>query len=69
MQNQAGATFTVKPEREHAQVSLVEQISAKIKTFVEAFKGLDTRQQKAQLQTILKTATVYRDGRVELEFR
>jgi hypothetical protein len=40
-----------------------------IKTFVEAFQSLDVRQQKAQLQTILKAATVYKDGRIELEFR
>jgi hypothetical protein len=42
-------------EREHAQTSLVEQMPGKIKTFVEAFQGLDISQRKAQLQTILKT--------------
>jgi hypothetical protein len=36
-------------EREHAQESMVEQVPTKIKTFVEAFQGLDSRQQKAQL--------------------
>ena len=30
---------------------------------------MDIRQQKAQLQTILKAAHIYRDGRIELEFR
>jgi hypothetical protein len=40
-----------------------------VKTFVQAFQGLEPRQQKAQLQTILKAATVYKDGRIELEFR
>jgi hypothetical protein len=52
-----------------AQASLVEQVPAKIKTFVEDLQGLDPRQRKAQLQTILKTARIYRDGRIELEFR
>ncbi len=40
-----------------------------IKTFEEAFQSLDLRQQKAQLQTILKSAQVYKDGKIELEFR
>ena len=35
----------------------------------EAFQSVDIRQQKAQLQTILKAANVYKDGRIELEFR
>ena len=34
---------------------------------MEAFQSLEPRQQKAQLQTILKAATVYNDGRIELE--
>ena len=37
--------------------------------FMEAFQAMDLRQQKAQLQIILKAAHVYRDGRIELEFR
>jgi Ca2+-binding EF-hand superfamily protein len=40
-----------------------------IKTFEEAFHSLELRQQKAQLQTILKAAHVYKDGKIELEFR
>ena len=40
-----------------------------IKEFIEAFQEMDVRQQKAKLQTLLKTAYIYRDGRVELEFR
>jgi hypothetical protein len=35
----------------------------------EAFQSLEPRQQKAQLETILKVATIYKDGRIELEFR
>jgi len=40
-----------------------------IQAFEEAFQNLDIRQQKAQLQTILKAAHVYKDGKIELEFR
>ena len=55
--------------QERARSSLVEQVPRAVKTFIEAFQTMDTRQQKAQLQTILKAAHVYRDGRIELEFR
>ena len=51
--------------QEHARASLVEQVPQAVRTFVEAFQMMDPRQQKAQLQTILKTAHVYRDGREE----
>jgi site-specific DNA recombinase len=52
-----------------AQASLIEKIPHAIKTFEDAFQSLDIRQQKAQLQTILKAAHVYKDGKIELEFR
>ena len=52
-----------------ATESLVKKIPGAIKTFREAFQSLDIRQQKAQLQTILKSAHVYKDGKIELEFR
>jgi hypothetical protein len=48
---------------------LIEKVPKIIKTFMEAFQSLDIRQQKAQLQTILKSAHIYKDGRMELEFR
>jgi DNA invertase Pin-like site-specific DNA recombinase len=55
----------------HARASeaLVEKIPLAIKTFEEAFHSLEVRQQKAQLQTILKAAHICKDGRIELEFR
>jgi hypothetical protein len=40
-----------------------------IETLAEAFHRLEPRQLKARLQTILKAATVYKDGRIELDFR
>jgi hypothetical protein len=48
---------------------MVERVPKVIKSFMEAFQSLEPRQQKAQLQTILKAAHVYKDGRIELEFR
>ena len=48
---------------------MLERVSKVIKTFVDAFQSLEPRQQKAQLQTILEAATVYEDGKIELEFR
>jgi DNA repair exonuclease SbcCD ATPase subunit len=56
-------------QKVRASEALVKRVPQAIKTFVEAFQSLDIRQQKAQLQTILKAATVYKDGRIELEFR
>ena len=55
--------------REHSMASRIERVPGEIKTFIEAFQATDPRQQKAQLQTILKAAYIYRDGRIELEFR
>jgi site-specific DNA recombinase len=56
-------------KQEHDRASLIEQLPRAITTFVDAFQAMDVRQQKAQLQTILKAAYVYNDGRIELEFR
>jgi predicted nucleic acid-binding Zn-ribbon protein len=42
-----------------ATEAMVERVPRGIKTFEEAFQSLETRQQKAQLQTILKAAYVY----------
>jgi hypothetical protein len=56
-------------KKERANGALIKRVPQEIKTFVEVFRTLDPRQQKAQLQTILKAATVYKDGRIELEFR
>jgi hypothetical protein len=52
-----------------ASEALVAKVPLAIKTFVEAFHGLEPGQQKAQLQTILKSANIYNDGKIELEFR
>jgi hypothetical protein len=48
---------------------LIERVPKAILAFEEAFQGLEPRRQKAQLQTILKAAHIYKDGKIELEFR
>jgi site-specific DNA recombinase len=55
--------------RERDRAMLAEQLPQMVKDFVDAFQSLTIRQQKAELQTILKAAYLYRDGRIELEFR
>jgi len=56
-------------KKERTRTSLGETLPESIKSFMEAFEGLDIRQQKAHLQSILKAAHITRDGRIELEFR
>jgi site-specific DNA recombinase len=74
--NQAGALGSrrdelktwVTAQREH--VSAAERLPGAIGSFLESFQGMEVRQQKAQLQTILKAAYVYQDkNAIELEFR
>jgi hypothetical protein len=55
--------------RARASEEMIKKIPTAIKTFEEAFNNLEIRQQKAQLQTILKAAYIYKDGKIELEFR
>ena len=40
-----------------------------IGTFLESFGSLEVRKAKAILQTILESAHIWRDGRIELKFR
>ncbi len=54
----------MKNSQEH-----VERLPGAIGSFLEDIQQMDIRWQKAQLQTILKAAHIYRDGKVELEFR
>ena len=44
-------------------------LAARVRSFLKDVQALDTRRAKALLQTILSAAHVYRDGRIELEFR
>jgi len=56
-------------DKERVRTAMANTLPQSITTFLGAFEGLEIRQQKAHLQTILKAARVYRDGRIELEFR
>ncbi len=56
-------------EEQRTRVSTAERLPGAIKSFLTDFESLDVRHQKAQLQAILKSAYVFRDERIELEFR
>ncbi len=47
----------------------VEQLPGAVGSFLDDMQKMEIRWQKAQLQTILKAAHIYRDGNIELEFR
>jgi len=63
------AELSVWLERERTTQEQIDRLPMAIGTFLEDFQKMDVRWQKAQLQTILKAAHVYRDGNIELEFR
>jgi len=56
-------------EQQQAKLSTAERMPEAIRAFIEDFQELEPRIQKAHLQMILKAAYVYRDNRIELEFR
>ena len=58
---------TVMDARDRA--SMADSLPVQIGSFLEDFQAMDVHRQKADLQTILKAAHIYRDGRIELEFR
>lgn len=47
----------------------VTALPAQIRSFLKDFQSLEVRKAKAALQTILASAHVYKDGRIELAFR
>jgi hypothetical protein len=61
--------LTTKLQQAQASEALIDRVPLEIQSFLEAFQSLEPRQQKAHLQTVLKTAHVYRDGKIELEFK
>ena len=56
-------------EEQRTRVSTSERLPGAIQSFLADFESLDVRHQKAQLQAILKSAFVFRDDHIELEFR
>jgi site-specific DNA recombinase len=59
------ASIAAQGDRE-AQATAVP---VRVSSFLEDFQGMDVVNAKAILQTILKAAHVWKDGRIELEFR
>jgi len=55
-------------EEQTGREETIERVPGMIKTFLEDFRNMEPRVQKAPLQTILKAAHVSRD-KIELEFR
>ena len=56
-------------KEQQSRVSSAEKMPAAIKSFVKDFGAMEVRLAKAHLQEILKAAYIYRDDRIEIEFR
>ena len=56
-------------DQQHQRQDAVDTLPTRVGSFLDDFQPLDVRRAKALLQTILKAAGVFRDGRIELEFR
>ncbi len=65
----SGEQLIIWLEEQRSRVSTAERLPGAIRSFLADFENLDVRHQKAQLQAIWKSANVYRDERIELEFR
>ena len=66
--------LTQRLREQEGKVSSAEKMPAAIRSFTAEFGGLDVRVAKARLakarlQEVLKAANVYRDDRIDLEFR
>ena len=55
-------------EEQTGREETIERVPGMTKTFLEDFQHMESRVQKAHLQTILKAAHVSRDN-IDLEFR
>ena len=56
-------------EQRRTRVSTPERLPEAIQSFLADFESVYVRHQKAQLQAFLKSVYVYRDDRLQLEFR
>ena len=56
-------------EKQRERVSAAERSAGAIGSFLVDFQGMEVRNQKAQLQTILKAAYFNKDDHLESEFR
>ncbi len=66
-ERQVELTAWVAQQRDRQET--VSALPVRVRSFLKDFQSLDVRRAKALLQTILATATVYRDGTIELSFR
>ena len=66
-ERESAVSFEVACDRDIAERAA--RLPLEIGSFVEDFEDLEPTRRKATLQTILKFAYVWNDGRVELEFR
>ena len=55
--------------KQQRKTEAVRDIPTAVGSFLVDFQSMDIRKQKSQLQTLLKAIHVYRDDRLELEFR
>lgn len=55
--------------QERDRQEALDTLPQRVGSFLQDVLAMDTRRAKALLQTILKAAHVYRDDRIELEFR
>lgn len=56
-------------QEQHDRESQTQSVPVKVRSFLEDFQGMDVVKAKAILQTIVKAAHVWKDGKIELEFR
>ncbi|MCH7706171.1 MAG: recombinase zinc beta ribbon domain-containing protein, partial [Chloroflexi bacterium] len=47
----------------------VKTVPGRVRSFLEDFKGMEITRAKAVLQSLLRSARIWNDGRVEVEFR
>ncbi|MDP2950142.1 MAG: recombinase family protein [Chloroflexota bacterium] len=63
------AELKARIEAAKRRMAQAEAVPGKLASFLEAMRSMDVRQAKAMLQTIVKEVHVYRDGKLEVEFR
>ena len=68
----------LQPRKDELEASVAAQrdiasqaaaVPVKVRSFLEDFRDMELPQAKAVLQSIIKAAHVFKDGRIELEFR
>ncbi len=63
------AELEAKLEAQRDLAAQAASVPVRVGSFLQDFKEMDVRQARALLQGILKVAHVFKDGRIDLEFR